>query len=147
MSALNTSRVVPMLQPSIVSSAQCSVVYASYEATYRVNLWSTLYAENFTITDPWILMGDFNAVTNASEKRGLSDVGYASNKFTGCNNQERLNCIWMRQEKVLINGLAAAKFSKLKVIHLPRFQSDHCPLLITFSNRECVQSFFSFNLA
>lgn len=51
----------------------------------------------------------------------------------------------MRLDRVLINGMTAGIFPSLKVMHLPRVQSDHCPLLVTFSQMEQHHSFFSFN--
>lgn len=86
------------------------------------------------------MLADLNAITNEEEKQGgckfglkfaadfsnfavangLLDVGFSGNKFTWSNNQKGRNRIWMRLDRVLINGAAAGSFPAIKVVHLPR---------------------------
>ncbi|KAL9687786.1 hypothetical protein QQ045_032193 [Rhodiola kirilowii] len=102
------------------------------------------------ITIPWLVVGDFNVISSWAEKSGgihgedsplqdfndfqlqagLSDSGYSGNPYTLSNNQSGDKRIWERLDRLLINGLAFTRFPHLKVSHMTRVHSDHCPLLI-----------------
>lgn len=75
---------------------ELSAVYASPNANIRRHLWSCL--DGLNITDPWMLIGDFNCVLRSDERsslrgessnfkdwvdrKGLVDMGYVGTKFT-----------------------------------------------------------------
>ncbi|KAL9690523.1 hypothetical protein QQ045_010925 [Rhodiola kirilowii] len=61
---------------------------------------------------------------------GVSDLGFQGPSFTCCNNQSGMSRIWERLDKCLMNGMAVNQFSNLKLRHLPRNASDHCPILL-----------------
>lgn len=144
-----------------------SFVYASNKSVERARLWNDVSEEAVRVDEPWFILGDFNAITHEEEKKGgqrfenksasdfrnfilangLLDAGFSGNKFTWSNNQRGPDRIWMRLDRVLINGVAAGSFPAIKVVHLPRVHSDHCPILVSFSRREECLSFFSFNPA
>ena len=47
-----------------------SAIYASAEVELRKLLWKYLQELGEKVRFPWLLVGDFNEVTDASEKRG-----------------------------------------------------------------------------
>ncbi|KAL9684497.1 hypothetical protein QQ045_021937 [Rhodiola kirilowii] len=128
----------------------CSFVYASIDHRIRAKLWDELKMISQQIQKPWIIVGDFNAITSWSEKRGgnrklgrsitdfndfmanvgVSDAGYTGSPFTWSNNQSGNSRIWLRLDRALLNGQAMATLQQFQVIHLARCASDHCPLFL-----------------
>ncbi|KAL9670621.1 hypothetical protein QQ045_008175 [Rhodiola kirilowii] len=128
----------------------CSFVYASLTRFARSLLWSTLLDKAPQYTGPWLVTGDFNVISSWVENKGgargdlgamfdfndfqvqarLSDAGYTGTKYTWSNNRQGSAEIWLR----LINGAALATLPDLKVHHLARVASDHCPLLISIGS-------------
>ncbi|KAL9679764.1 hypothetical protein QQ045_017631 [Rhodiola kirilowii] len=128
----------------------CTFVYAFVSQTKRRELWNDLLMDAQSMAGPWVVAGDFNVISSWSEKKGaatrdtgamfefnnfqmqagLSDAGFSGNKFTWCNNRSADHQIWMRLDRVLINGPAMAVLPTFKIAHLPRIASDHNPLLI-----------------
>lgn len=56
----------------------CSIVYASLHAMIRRELWSFLSTLLESVTEPWIMAGDFNCILDNSERSGeasLAQVG------------------------------------------------------------------------
>jgi len=48
-----------------------TAIYASPTATERVLLWDTLKSLSASMSDPWTVIGDFNSILSASDKRGV----------------------------------------------------------------------------
>ncbi|XP_073305752.1 uncharacterized protein [Primulina huaijiensis] len=108
----------------------CSFVYASCDYVQRRDLWASLLLVK-PVLGPWLVGGDFNVVRDASEclgsrggrllpmeefntfiiDSGMIDAGFEGSSFTWTNKT-----IWKRS---------------IRVEHLARTVSDHCPLLIT----------------
>ncbi|KAL9680073.1 hypothetical protein QQ045_017948 [Rhodiola kirilowii] len=113
----------------------------------------------------WLIIGDFNTIASWNENKGgkknngkiirlfndfmanvgVSDAGYEGPTFTWSNNQDGASRIWERLDKCLVNGLAMNKFPTLKILHLSRVASDHCPLLLQFDDGDA-RSRRSFNI-
>lgn len=65
------------------SSFLCTVVYASPQQTKRKDLWYNLDVMENSISESWLIVGDFNSVLHDSERVG----GVV---------QERLGCKWFQ---------------------------------------------------
>ncbi|KAL9689629.1 hypothetical protein QQ045_010017 [Rhodiola kirilowii] len=94
----------------------CSFVYAPNDRGDRCRVWDELIDVSTGIDSPWLVMGDFKAISSWSEKKGggfedgsamddfnnfqvqcgLSDAGFSGNKYTWSNNQREGNQIWLR---------------------------------------------------
>ncbi|GAA0152032.1 hypothetical protein LIER_37405 [Lithospermum erythrorhizon] len=114
----------------------------------RKPLWRDLILLSRTCS-PWVVMGDFNALSSFSEQKGakssnptsmkdfnncindshLTDAGFIGSNFTrACGNN------YSRLDRVLCESAFLDLFPALTVRHLSRTNSDHSPLLINVKN-------------
>ncbi|KAI0500737.1 hypothetical protein KFK09_018953 [Dendrobium nobile] len=130
-------------------NCKASFIYAACTRMGRLTLWKQLY--DFAATDPgpWCIGGDFNIISNASERLGgnipnaqamddfnsmistceLHDIGFFGNAFTWSRGN-----LWQRLDRLLFNNDWMAKFHVTHVEHLSRTASDHAPLLLSITN-------------
>ncbi|XP_020684309.2 uncharacterized protein LOC110100927, partial [Dendrobium catenatum] len=100
------------------------------------------------VNGPWCIGGDFNIISNASERRGgnlpnsnamedfnsvisdcsLTDIGFSGNPFTW-----NRATIWQRLDRIMFNNEWMSTFTMTSVDHLSKMLSDHCPLLVTIN--------------
>ncbi|XP_074277180.1 uncharacterized protein LOC141600825 [Silene latifolia] len=128
-----------------------SAVYASPDPTNRRELWTEF--ENFARNNnhPWMLARDFNETRTMEERHGgdqnmarrcdkfnnwIENCELIKLAFTGSSyTWARGNSIETRQsarlDRALCNSNWSTKFEDAIVRHLPAFQSNHCPLLIS----------------
>ncbi|XP_075092134.1 uncharacterized protein LOC142172421 [Nicotiana tabacum] len=131
-----------------------SVVYEKSKAVGREYLWEYMRVFDSTISNPWVVIGDFNNILSIDEKLGgtphklskslpfieclqdcnLVDMGYTGQAFTWCNEIKERDILWKILDRLVANDEWDACFSKTTIQHLTRINSDHCPLLITAEN-------------
>ncbi|KAJ6670143.1 hypothetical protein OIU85_014250 [Salix viminalis] len=98
-----------------------TVVYANPNPRIRESLWTYFDGLARASNLPWLVMGDFNDISCASEKcdgnfdsRGsafvdwisrnqLIDLGFSGSKFTWCNKKNAEGIIWKRIDRGLSN--------------------------------------------
>ncbi|XP_070029459.1 uncharacterized protein [Nicotiana sylvestris] len=136
---------------------QClvSIVYAKCQHQLRLPLWDTLRGIAAFYNLPWVVIGDFNCITDAVEKKGgllhkayksipfqncmvdccLTDAGYNGSTYTWCNGRSPKYRIWKRLDRALLNHEWLDIFPKTQVSHLSRVGSDHAPLLVTIEKQ------------
>ncbi|CAN1162022.1 LINE-1 retrotransposable element ORF2 protein [Linum perenne] len=127
-----------------------TVVYASPKATERVLLWDALKTVAASITDPWAVIGDFNSILSANDKRGgagfvrarnksfidtvdlcgLSNLPFQGPKFTWARNN-----VLVRLDRALVNDRWLTVFPESRVLHLHKLKSDHRPILLRSNNQ------------
>lgn len=61
---------------------------------------------------------------------GLIDLGHQGPAYTWCNNQQGRDMICQRLDRALSNLAWSLQYPETTVFHIPRFQSDHHPILI-----------------
>ncbi|KAF7844754.1 reverse transcriptase [Senna tora] len=125
-------------------------LYASPNHEKRKKLWDSLAEFSTMHSHPWLIMGDFNDISNNSEKFGgrvdnsncmrifnnflnisrLIDLGFVGPLFTWTNCQPNGRTIRTRIDRAHANKQWLDLFPETKVFHLPRFSSDHCPILL-----------------
>ncbi|XP_074290582.1 uncharacterized protein LOC141617299 [Silene latifolia] len=120
-----------------------SAVYASPNPNNRVELWTEL--EQFARNNghPWMLAGDFNETRSLSERHGGPAHTWALGNTEATRQSARL-------DRALCNSEWNTLFSDASVRHLPAYQSDHCPLLISpngFAPLNSIQRPFRFQAA
>ncbi|KAL8487063.1 hypothetical protein ACS0TY_023661 [Phlomoides rotata] len=129
---------------------QITGVYGWPERIHRHRTFHLLRRVAPTNNTPWMCMGDFNETFWSWEKRGgtfhrtrqmedfwetastlgLQDMGFYGNKFTWSNGRAGAENIMVRLDRALANPHWRSLFSGARVIHLPRLNSDHSPILI-----------------
>ncbi|XP_012846985.1 PREDICTED: uncharacterized protein LOC105966965 [Erythranthe guttata] len=155
---LTTEVVIPN-----IFSGKLTFVYAKCNRQERLPLWDYLSHHSSDCHEPWVIGGDFNVIKTLDEKQGgsnahmtgmqdfndflvdarLTDAGFVGNIFTWSNNQRGQNRIWQRLDRILLNAEAFTAISA-RVDHLPRLESDHCPLLLNFGQLQTKPSRFYF---
>ncbi|PKU61074.1 hypothetical protein MA16_Dca020447 [Dendrobium catenatum] len=130
-------------------SSFVSFVYASCTRMGRKILWDQLSSFATTINAPWLVGGDFNYITNGSERIGgkppnfmamedfndmivncnLHNIGFSGSGFTW-----NKGTMWQRLDRILFNDQWISTFSYTHTEHLTRTLSDHSPLLLNVLN-------------
>jgi hypothetical protein len=102
----------------------------------------------------WLIFGDFNICLNDNEKEGgnpldynivtsfrntidmcnLNDIGFNGHKYTWHNWQQDGHYIQARLDRFLATTNWIYAFPHFTNSHLLRYQSDHCPIMLDFSN-------------
>ncbi|KAK3012929.1 hypothetical protein RJ639_008632 [Escallonia herrerae] len=127
-----------------------SVVYGPPHWCNKRMFWENLDHLGKSFPGPWMCIGDFNAISNQSEKQGgrpvqssssgglngfinsnfLLDLGFSGNPFTWSNNRPLSTNIKERLDKAYANSLWRILFPDASVSHLPGKSSDHLPIVL-----------------
>ncbi|KAB1219218.1 hypothetical protein CJ030_MR3G001299 [Morella rubra] len=127
-----------------------SIVYGPPYWHQKAAFWQKLQQTGEQFLGPWVLFGDFNAVAHSSDKtggrllpfsssnglfqlslsHGLVDVDFTGNPFTWTNGKDGQHAIFERLDKGVANGPWRLLFPRAMVCHLPRYASDHAPILL-----------------
>ncbi|KAL0291491.1 UNVERIFIED_CONTAM: hypothetical protein Sangu_3263000 [Sesamum angustifolium] len=142
-----------------------SVLYGDYDIIPRRELWSALRnLSTGILAEPWLVLGDFNAVIDESEVCGqaadtsasmvefgncIRDTGLVQLPFTGCpytwhNCSEGPRSLWKRLDRMLANEAWLDTWPNSSYLSALPSTSDHSPLILTgmASNADhaCVQA-------
>ncbi|KAL5859327.1 hypothetical protein ACOSQ4_000623 [Xanthoceras sorbifolium] len=125
-----------------------TVVYASPVISIRRNIWRYLDIVRSCFYGPWVVMGDFNEIISSEEKKGgrvrftssgfaewihkhkMVDMGYIGQKFTWVAKRGGGDNLWVRLDRALCSVDWRCNFAEGHIKHLPRVNSDHCPILL-----------------
>lgn len=122
-----------------------TAVYGSPIPSLRDKLWYDLQNLQIDADTPWLVAGDFNATVSEEERSGGArrlrtgdrgflefmlhsgtiDLGYVGPKYTWQRGH-----LLVRLDRALSNLKWIDVFPNARVLHLPKIQSDHRPLLI-----------------
>ncbi|KAL0298203.1 UNVERIFIED_CONTAM: putative ribonuclease H protein, partial [Sesamum calycinum] len=133
-----------------------TVLYGDYDLIPRRNLWRALCnLSAITLNDPWLVLGDFNAVVDDSEVLGraadtsvsmtefrncIRDSGLVQLPFTGCpftwhNCSEGPRSLWKRLDRMLANTIWMDAWPSSSYVSALPSTSDHSPLILTGMDR------------
>jgi hypothetical protein len=128
--------------------------YGHPDRTKRHESWALLnYLRSFAPL-PWLCVGDFNEITEQSEKSGavlrrgsqmtqfhevledchFSDLGYIGSKYTWTNCRQDGSFIKEHLDRAVANMGWIQLYKKVEVNVLAARRSDHKPLFISFTN-------------
>ncbi|CAL1365946.1 unnamed protein product [Linum trigynum] len=119
-------------------------------------MWDHLIQTSKDTNIPWLVTGDFNAYCLPEEKLGanspaslrrcqrfcswinqaeLIDLGYSGPRFTWYRGETQATRKASRIDRSLCNVAWNSTFPNSSVQHLPKFHSDHLPLLTSVGNQ------------
>ncbi|XP_057416239.1 uncharacterized protein LOC130710871 [Lotus japonicus] len=131
-------------------------VYGFPEEQNKVRTWQLVKSICPQGRDvPWLCFGDFNDILSPTDKLGgdppnyahmqevmatcstcdLHDVGFSGYRFTWSNKRAVPGTVEERLDYALANDAWDALWPVTEVTHLPRYRSDHNPLLICCGSR------------
>jgi hypothetical protein len=107
----------------------------------------------YSYSDPWICIGDFNAISSSDDKLvgrpfdcfsfnplndfmdafGMVDLGFLGNPFTWSNHRQGFDLIKEQLDRSIVNSQWIHFFPSYSITHLPAHNSDHNPLLLDTS--------------
>ncbi|XP_075091897.1 uncharacterized protein LOC142172039 [Nicotiana tabacum] len=117
-----------------------TVVYAKCKVHLRLQLWKELRGVASRIQGAWGVVGDFNVITDCTEKKGgtpyrleksvdflscidncgLQGAGFYNFMYTWSDNSGPPNTIWKRLDRLMFNIEWSDEFSETSVEHLAR---------------------------
>lgn len=123
--------------------------------------WESLASIDLTDLPCWVLLGDFNCISNAQDKLSdpfffsflcstvqsvfvrilLSDLGFIGPRDTRCNNLRGNARILVRLVRAFANCKWLDLFGYSVVKHLPATCFDHCSILLSMVGRDKPSSF------
>ncbi|XP_074305957.1 uncharacterized protein LOC141641186 [Silene latifolia] len=124
-------------------------VYGFNNVGERVPLWNAL--KSWTITEPWVVLGDFNNVLYSNEKIGkpvkdaemipfqdmldiceLQDMKTTGAFFTWTNKQPSETRVFSRIDRVVVNTAWVDLWPDYYAHFGPEGSFDHCPCIISY---------------
>ena len=146
-----------------------SIVYGSPNLTLRKFQWQALHCNKLDLSKPWLVAGDFNAITSGHEtsypgnldnrrcslfnewisNHQLIDMGFSWPGFTYTRGLSTSTFKGARLDRALCNADWKLRFEGALVTHLPKLNSDHTPLLISLEgdNTTPLKAEFRFQVA
>ncbi|KAL0295434.1 UNVERIFIED_CONTAM: hypothetical protein Scaly_3104200 [Sesamum calycinum] len=143
-----------------------TVLYGDYDIIPRRNLWRALGDLSTDISDePWLVLGDFNAVMDDSEVCGraadtsismtefrtcVRDAGLVQLPSTGCpytwhNCSEGPRSLWKRLDRMLVNPAWLDAWPSSSYLCALPSTSDHSPLILAGMDRGDENAIFRFD--
>lgn len=129
----------------------CTFVYGFNDQMSREDLWQGLRMIARDCTGPWVVMGDFNALSSVEDRIGavvrvgeiapmlscfndcgLVDIKATGRHFTWNNKQEGEARVYSRIDRVLVTSSWLEAFELAEVVFLPEGNFDHSPALLSF---------------
>ncbi|GMI86798.1 hypothetical protein HRI_002349100 [Hibiscus trionum] len=131
----------------IVRKRSCflTFVYASPNSSKRSMLWDQLQALAPAQEVAWVLGGDFNAIASPTEREGgssnrlgvcskfkdfLFDSGLVDMGFQGPLFTWERGDLKQRLDRCLCNEALFQVYTVSEVLHLPKLESDHNPIML-----------------
>lgn len=142
--------VAEILEPGALSTWILVAVYGDPARTDNPKIWDRIETYTDLEGKPVCLLGDFNSIVSCTEKwggsealsnpnrafrawvhgNGLLDLGHHGPAYTWSNKRSGVACIAERLDRALANIEWTTQNPKAAVYHLPRFNSDHLPILL-----------------
>lgn len=138
------------VKPKHYEEFDYTFVHGFNDQNSRMQLWSCLKGFASNNSEPWILLGDFKALSNMDDRIGLvvryaeiapildclrtcnlMDFKATGKHFTWTNKQDRNQRVFSRIYIVLANSGWIDKYSMSEVVFLPEGNFDHTPMLLS----------------
>jgi endonuclease/exonuclease/phosphatase family metal-dependent hydrolase len=134
----------------------CSFVYGHVRAGQRKQLWEDLVLfSSHTSSDPWLILGDFNATLDPEECSAraslisssmgdfrdccnaaeICDIPASGLRFTWNKSPGSVKGVLKKLDRVMGNPVFLDKFPNANAKFLPFYSSDHTPALVSFPGK------------
>ncbi|KAI0529211.1 hypothetical protein KFK09_001758 [Dendrobium nobile] len=144
--------IIGTLTRSTTIAWDIAVVYANNDMYGRRQLWEDI-SNHLSAALPHVVGGDFNCILEPGEKKGgkpftysqsasemgdfmaandFVDPGFSGPAFTWTNNKDARSRILSRLDRFLVSSSILDNYQEMRVVHLTRVASDHCPILCSF---------------
>ncbi|CAN0840801.1 LINE-1 retrotransposable element ORF2 protein [Linum grandiflorum] len=147
------------------SGFYCTFVHAPSITSERRVFWEQISGLRTNVTDPWVVIGDCNAVCFAHEKKGrlpirydstqhfrdfissnaLMDLGCKGDPLTWTNCQEEPNLVKARLDRALCSPSWFNLNERAMVYSEDRIGSDHAPIRLVFDGIRRTQGPFRYD--
>lgn len=128
-------------------------IYCPCYPSGKAFFWSSLNQISISISEPWLILGDFNSIISQAEKNGgnpfssssstnlsaelsnlgLIDLGFHGHPFTWSNKRAGSANIQERLDRGVGNNEWISLFPYSSIFHLPAIGSDHNPIILNTS--------------
>ncbi|KAM0025678.1 putative RNA-directed DNA polymerase [Helianthus debilis subsp. tardiflorus] len=121
-------------------------IYAPHDNNLKKELWEDLSNLMKSYTGSWIFLGDFNCVREPKERKNSKFNPQAAESFNhfirteGLSEYNMLGCIYTHRsddgkrlskiDRILVCRTFLSNWSSASLTALPRYRSDHRPLLL-----------------
>ncbi|KAI9083412.1 hypothetical protein K1719_034626 [Acacia pycnantha] len=144
-----------------------TAVYASPNEQRRHRAWDRLLHLSLEITEPWLLVGDYNDIKSPLEQKGGGRVNEArcrgfNSWIQNCNlidlqasgpfftwkgpQWEGLERVYKRLDRCLCNVAWQTQFQDADIRIIPRVCSDHHPILVKLESEQRRSKVIPFDL-
>ncbi|XP_038715030.1 uncharacterized protein LOC120008723 [Tripterygium wilfordii] len=125
-----------------------TAVYGSPSSLIRKQLWLELQRIARNTSYPWLIGGDFNAILHTEDIKGgshrrrgcklfnswvsnnhICELGFKGPRFTWS-----IGTVFERLDRALCNTSWFTNYGNSSVVHLPKFNSDHWPVLVNYAD-------------
>ncbi|XP_075074577.1 uncharacterized protein LOC142162154 [Nicotiana tabacum] len=135
-----------------------TAVYGLHTVDDRKGLWDDLKSLETGIQDPWLVMGNFNAVLKLEDRKNgsqiqdgevrdfenfLNSTSLAEMKYVGRNYTWTNNHVYSKIDRALVNHVWLSLWPHLEVVVRDPYFSNHALLCITLTEQQnkCVEPF------
>ncbi|XP_021611709.1 uncharacterized protein LOC110614474 [Manihot esculenta] len=142
------------IKPTWGSPWIVSFVYGSPNTGLRRLLWEDIRLSCLNMDEEWVVLGDFNVVVSMEEQYGyrtynasgsrkfqiwlfdtaLVDIGYEGVPFTWSRSDGRDGIKMARLDRGVCTT-AWWRFAEARIVHPPKFHSDHCPIILSLGEQ------------
>lgn len=134
-------------------SCYITFIYAANEPVERTPLWDELRIVGQNISEPWLILGDFNTtllhdervregeivacstaeLENLTMNCGVADLRYNGLRFTW--SDRRVRRLFCKLDRALVNAQWQSSFEESEATFLPTGSSDHSPCVVRVLRR------------
>ncbi|KAK7245124.1 hypothetical protein RIF29_39958 [Crotalaria pallida] len=141
--------------PEIDGAVFITCLYGYPQGALKYQTWSLLTSVAKDIDKPWMVIGDINQVLGPEDKTGgnpvdlleidttriclevcnLKEIEWCGSRFTWSNRRKHPDSIEEHLDRAFSNNAWSKVWNYSMVSHLPRYSSDHCPIILDSSMR------------
>ncbi|KAK7268410.1 hypothetical protein RIF29_21108 [Crotalaria pallida] len=136
--------------PEVDIALNVTCLYGYHQMPLKYQTWALLASMAKDVDEPWLVIGDINQVLGPENKMegnpvdlaeidnartclevcNMKDIDWVGQKFTWCNRRKQPDTIEEHIDKAFSNTTWSRVWNYSKVSHLPRYSSNHSPIIL-----------------